>query len=76
MAFIDIPTSSGGLVHLSAGTVYRITRGKEGASSADPTRIDFGSIRRAPPSSSRFPIIRQAVQQTHQWVQQLVAAVG
>jgi hypothetical protein len=42
MAFIDIPTLNGGLVHISASSVYRISRGIRGASSPDLTRIDLG----------------------------------
>jgi hypothetical protein len=43
MAFIDIPTLNGGLVHISASSVYRVTRGIQGSSSADLTRVDFGT---------------------------------
>jgi hypothetical protein len=43
MAFIDIPTLNGGLVHISASSVYRITPGIQGSSSAVLTRIDFGT---------------------------------
>jgi hypothetical protein len=31
------------LVHISAGSVYRVTRGMQGSGSADLTHIDFGT---------------------------------
>jgi hypothetical protein len=42
MAFVDIPTLNGGQVHISAGSVYRVTRGIQEAGGADLTRVDFG----------------------------------
>jgi hypothetical protein len=42
MTFVDIPTLSGGQVHISASSVYRISRGIQAAGGVDLTRIDFG----------------------------------
>jgi hypothetical protein len=42
MAFVNIPTLNGGQVHISADSVYRVTRGIQQAGGADLTRVDFG----------------------------------
>jgi hypothetical protein len=42
MAFVNIPTLNGGQVHISADSVYRVTRGIQEAGGVDLTRIDFG----------------------------------
>jgi hypothetical protein len=42
MTFVDTPTLNGGQVHVSASSVYRISRGKQDAGGVDLTRIDFG----------------------------------
>jgi hypothetical protein len=41
LAFVEIPTLSGGQVLVSAGGVYRITRGIQGAGAL--TRVEFGA---------------------------------
>jgi hypothetical protein len=43
MAFVDIPTLNGGQVLVSAGSVYRITRGVRDPFAGGLTRVEFGA---------------------------------
>jgi hypothetical protein len=50
MTFVDVPTPNGGQVHVSASSVYRISRGMD-AGGVDLTRIDF---------DDEYPLTRMA----------------
>jgi hypothetical protein len=51
MTFVDVPTLNGGQVHVSASSVYRISRGIQDGGGADLTRIDF---------DDEYPLTRMA----------------